>query len=66
MARRLWIIGLAFALCVFGGICVGIVYALVSRHELNAKGWIMLVGNGYIVWITFCYLRQKLAERRPN
>jgi len=61
----MWIVGLIFALCVFSTFTLGILYALVSRRHLNETGWVMLVSNGYIVWITFCYLRQKIAEK-PN
>jgi hypothetical protein len=63
MARVLWIVGLTIALFVFSAITIGIVYALFTRHHLNVKGWIMLATNGYIVWITFWYLRQKIAEK---
>ncbi len=65
MARVLWIVGLTFALAVFSAITIGIVYALFTRHHLNSKGWIMLATNGYIVWLIFWYLRQKIAEKRP-
>ena len=34
IARVLWIIGLAFALCVFSAITIVILSALVTRHHL--------------------------------
>jgi threonine/homoserine/homoserine lactone efflux protein len=64
MARIFWIVGLSFALLVFGGWTVGILIAGVTHRHLNQKGWIMLVGNAYIVWITFNYLRTKISEER--
>jgi len=59
----MWIAGLVFALCVFSAITLGVVYALVTRHHLNVTGWTMLAFSGYVVWITFWYLRQKIAEK---
>jgi hypothetical protein len=63
MNRILWIAGLTTALCVWCAVTIGAVYALVTRHHLNAKGWGVLVSSGYIGWITFWYLRQKIAEK---
>jgi len=66
MTRILWIIGLSFALFVFGGWTVVIAFAGFRHRHLNQRGLMMLVGNAYTAWITFWYLQQKLAERRPT
>ncbi|MDE3202005.1 MAG: hypothetical protein KGN79_13905 [Acidobacteriota bacterium] len=63
MARRIWIIGLTFALFFYGAFSLVIIFALISRRHLNWTGWSMFVGNGYILWITYWYLRQKIAEK---
>jgi hypothetical protein len=63
MTRILWIIGLSFALFVFGGWTILIVIAGITHRHLNQKGLVMLVCDAYIVWITFSYLRQKISER---
>lgn len=65
MTRILWIVGLSLALLVFGGWTILIVHAGISYRHLNSKGIAMLVCDGYIAWITFQYLRQKIGERRP-
>ena len=64
MTRIFWISGLSLVLFVFGGLTIGIVYAGISHRHLNSTGIVMLVGNGYIVWLTFQYLRQKLGDGR--
>jgi len=66
MTRILWIVGLSIALFVFGGWTIGITYAGISHKHLNSKGIVMLACNGYVAWITFQYLRQKIGERRPG
>jgi threonine/homoserine/homoserine lactone efflux protein len=60
MSRRFWIAGLTFALLVWGGVTLGILYETLT-HQIDAKGWLMVAGNGYIMWITFQYLRTKLS-----
>lgn len=64
MTRALWIVGLLFALFFFGGSTIVIIYAGISHRHLNPKGIVMLIGNGYVAWIAFQYLRQKIAERK--
>jgi hypothetical protein len=66
MTRILWIVGLSTALLFFGGWTILIVYAGISHRHLNSKGIVMLVCNGYVAWITFRYLRQKISERKPS
>lgn len=66
MTRTLWIVGLSTALFVFGGWTILIVYAGISHRHLNSKGIVMLVCDGYVAWITFQYLRQKISERKPS
>jgi uncharacterized membrane protein YqjE len=65
MTRILWIIGLSFALFVFGGWTILIAFAGFHHRHLNQRGLIMLVGNAYSAWITFWYLRQKVASEGP-
>ncbi len=62
MTRILWIIGLSFALFVFGGWTILVVIAGITHRHLNQKGLVMLLSNAYVVWITFNYLRQKISE----
>jgi hypothetical protein len=62
--RRVWIIGLVFALCIWGGVAVMCLVGLAERHHLNGTGWLILTNSGYIIWITYRYIRQKLAERQ--
>jgi hypothetical protein len=64
MTRILWIAGLSFALLVYGAWTVVIVYAWISHKHLNSKGIVMLAGSGYVAWITFKYLREKISERK--
>jgi hypothetical protein len=66
MTRILWIVGLSTAFFVFGGWTILIVYAGISHRHLNSKGLVMLVCDGYVAWITFQYLRQKIRERKPS
>jgi hypothetical protein len=64
MSRILWIVGLSLALFFFGGWTIVIIYAGIAHRHLNLKGIAMLVCDGYVAWITFQYLRQKIAERK--
>jgi hypothetical protein len=65
MTRILWIIGLSLALFVFGGATILTIYAGITHRHLNSKGLVMLVGGGYVAWITLQYLRLKIGERKP-
>lgn len=66
MTRVLWIIGLSFALLVFGGWTVVILIAGITHKHLNRTGLMMLVANGYLAWIILKYLRQKISAARPD
>lgn len=66
MTRILWIIGLSVALFVFGGWTIAILIAGITHRHLNTRGLVMLWGNGYIAWITFQYLREKIREPKPK
>jgi hypothetical protein len=66
MTRMLWILGLSIALFVFGGWTVLIVIAWIARRHLNTRGFTMLIGDGYVAWITFQYLLQKIRERKSD
>jgi hypothetical protein len=61
--RVLWIIGLSIALIVFGGYTTVCVIALISRGHLNSKGALSLLANGYVTWIVFRYLSEKVRTR---
>jgi hypothetical protein len=50
------IVGLVLALCVFGGWMMVAVIAGISHHHLNSTGWVLLLGNSYIVWIIVRHL----------
>jgi hypothetical protein len=66
MTRILWIVGLIFALLVYGGISVIGVIALISHRHLNQTGIILLLSNGYVTWITFRYLVLKIRRAEPK
>ncbi len=62
MSRILWIAGLIFALCVFAGLLLFCVIALITHHHLNSRGWLMLLGDGFAVSVIFRYLRETIGE----
>jgi hypothetical protein len=64
ITRILWIVGLSFAFLFFGAWTIVIIYAGISHRHLNPKGIFMLLSDGYVAWITFQYLCQKIAERK--
>jgi hypothetical protein len=64
MKKALWIVGLAFALLVFGGWTVLVIYAGLSRGHLNSKGIIMLICDGYTAWFLYSELRQMVRAHR--
>jgi hypothetical protein len=66
MTRILWISGLSLSLLVFGGWTILILFAAITHRHLNQKGLLMLVCDGYVAWITFNYLRQKLRDHRSD
>ncbi len=66
MTRILGIVGLSFALFFFGSWTIVIIYAGISHRHLNLKGIAMLVCDSYVAWITFQFLRQKIAERKST
>ena len=66
VTRILWIVGLSFALFVFGGWTILIALAGLTHRHLNAKGLMMFWGNGYIAWLVFQYLREKIREPKSN
>jgi hypothetical protein len=62
-ARRIfWIVGLSLALLEFGGIAVGLAFRGVTHRDLSGKGFFMLLANGYVAWIVFRCLLQKIAR----
>ena len=63
MTRWLWMIGLSFALLVFGGWAVVILITGLRHRHLNGRGWIALTVTGYIAWFTFQYLLVKIRNQ---
>ena len=63
MTRWLWIVGLSFALLVYGGWAVFIVITGVKHHHLNGTGIFVLTVAAYIAWFTFQYLLVKIRNR---
>ncbi|MEO6805378.1 MAG: hypothetical protein ABI286_09675 [Edaphobacter sp.] len=66
MRRIFWVVGLSLALLEFGGIAVGIAFRGITHRDLSGKGFFMLLANGYVAWIVFEYLRQKIARPKVN
>ena len=66
MANRLWIVGLFFALCFYAGLTVVIVAELFRYHHLYVRAWIMLAANSYVAWITYRYLRRRIAAEKQQ
>ena len=63
MARKLWIIGLSFALLVYGGWALLILVMGLKHRHLSGTGLFALTVNGYIVWFTYKYLMVKIQNR---
>jgi hypothetical protein len=64
--RIFWIVGLSLALLEFGGIGVGIAFRGMTHRDLSGKGLFMLLANGYVAWIIFQYLLQKIARPKVS
>jgi hypothetical protein len=63
MKRILWLAGLSFALLVFGALTIIIAFAGITHRHLNARGLLMLLGNGCIAWMIFRELRQRAGSQ---
>ena len=63
MARGLWIVGLSFALLVYGGWVVFFLSLSFHHKRLNTAGFFLLVGCAYIFWFTLQYLLVKIRNR---
>lgn len=66
MANRLWIVGLLFALCFYVGFTVLIVVALFRYHHLYVPAWILIAANTCVAWITYRYLRRRIAAEKQQ
>jgi hypothetical protein len=66
MTRLFWIVGLLVALLVYGSITFICIVALIKHRHLNLTGITMLLGNGYVSWITLKYLLFKIGVVRPE
>ncbi len=64
--RIFWIVALLFALVVFGGWTIVIVYAGIRHRHLNGKGFLMLFSDGYVAWIIFNELCRRVSESPSN
>ncbi|MGH9596052.1 MAG: hypothetical protein ACRD3K_04550 [Edaphobacter sp.] len=66
MRRIFWIVGLSIALLEFGGITVGISFIGITHRDLSGKGFFRLLANGYMAWIIFQYLLQKITRPKTS
>jgi hypothetical protein len=64
--RTFWIIGLSFALLVFGGWTLVAVIAGITHRHLNSKGALILLSDGYVSWMLFNYLLEKIRMPKFN
>ena len=63
MARWLWVVGLSFALLVYGGWAGFILMTGLKHRHLNGTGIFVLTVTSYIAWFTFQYLLVKIRNR---
>lgn len=63
MIKFLQIIGMSFALLIFGGLLIFLIVGAITHRHLNPGGIVMLIGNAYVVQFIFRELRQKIREQ---
>jgi hypothetical protein len=75
MLRRLWIGGLSIALLVYGSLFLGVFVRVLRlqwlHHHVHAFTLVWLGLNGYMAWLVFWYLLQKIhrweaAPEKPD